>query len=298
MPDIDCLTSLGEYEDKYEPGTRVYRQEEREGKLGWEYQSVMAAYMGELDVWWVGPAGMEPALLAGVIQSEGIDGKRASNGLVMMNGQPDVVPLLDAERATTTHAQHANQAEAGLIRDALWSIAHSYLPDRYISTMHKFDAITVHPISSSSHLIIMPKLAYLAGNIDRALPVHLVPVALPSTALSPSQYSDTEEAGDASAFAVPVPKERADYLRNITQHLTFDPKLDRAIEEGLDGDQLRRDIRWLTGEAPSGWESRHSFTQGARDAAHWIKGMFPQSHYARLGQGRVGGCPSVCTEHE
>jgi hypothetical protein len=37
-------------------------------------------------------------------------------------------------------------------------------------------------------------------------------------------------------------------------------------------DNVRKDVRWLTGEGPSGIESRHSFTSGAIKAAHWIKG--------------------------
>lgn len=96
--------------------------------------------------------------------------------------------------------------------------------------------------------------------LDTLLPAHLVPVALPTTPLS-------NVAGWES-----VPKHLVENLANITSHLQFDPVLSKVLNEGIQMDNVRKDVRWLTGEGPSGIESRHSFTSGAIKAAHWIKG--------------------------
>ncbi|KAK8864416.1 hypothetical protein IAR55_001664 [Kwoniella newhampshirensis] len=100
--------------------------------------------------------------------------------------------------------------------------------------------------------------------IDTLLPPHLVPVALPSTPLP--------EAGLES-----VPPKFAQHLANITKHLKFSPKIDQIVSDGIDLNHIRRDVRWLTGEAPSGIESRHSFTDGAIKAARWIKAKVEQT---------------------
>ena len=69
----------------------------------------------------------------------------------------------------------------------------------------------------------------------------------------------------------PVPERFAKNLANLTEHLKIDPTLDKILSEGIQLDEIRRNVRWLTGEGPSGIESRHSFTEGAVKAAHWIK---------------------------
>jgi hypothetical protein len=100
--------------------------------------------------------------------------------------------------------------------------------------------------------------------LDTLLPAHLVPVALPT---SPLPRPDSLLAGfDA------VPKHLVENLASITKHLEFDPTLSKVLNDGIQMDSIRRDVRWLTGEGPSGIESRHSFTAGAIKAAHWIKG--------------------------
>lgn len=98
---------------------------------------------------------------------------------------------------------------------------------------------------------------------DTLLPSHLVPVALPIAPL-PISVSGWQS----------VPEKFAKHLANITEHLSFSPELDRILSEGISLNQIRRDVRWLTGEAPSGIESRHSFTSGAVKAAQWISCEF------------------------
>ncbi|WWD17288.1 hypothetical protein CI109_101728 [Kwoniella shandongensis] len=98
--------------------------------------------------------------------------------------------------------------------------------------------------------------------IDTLLPSHLVPVALPTKPLPALNLAAEFEA---------VPSKFAKHLANITSHLKFSPQIDQIVSDGIELNEIRRDVRWLTGEAPSGIESRHSFTDGAVKAAHWIK---------------------------
>ncbi|WVW83924.1 hypothetical protein I302_105946 [Kwoniella bestiolae CBS 10118] len=112
--------------------------------------------------------------------------------------------------------------------------------------------------SPTSLLLHVPE-SYLPM-IDTFLPSHLVPVALPSKPL-PALANGWE----------PVPSQFARYLANVTKHLRFSPEVDKIVSDGIELNQIRRDVRWLTGEAPSGIVSRHSFTPGAIKAAHWIK---------------------------
>lgn len=147
-----------------------------------------------------------------------------------------------AEAIASSYAQETTRLEA---RDQ-----HVFATDRKadqppVLLLHQTD---------SSMFITVPN-AFL-GMLDTVLPSHLVPVALPLQPYGP--------------WGPDVPPERIEYLGNITKKLRFEPKLGKALE-ALDVDQLRRDVRYLTGEGPSGIESRHSFTDGARFAAKWIK---------------------------
>jgi hypothetical protein len=121
---------------------------------------------------------------------------------------------------------------------------------------------TLTMLHASAHSLLLHVPSDFVPILDTLLPRHLVPVALP---LSP--YA----AGGGDSAWEPVPEHLAKHLANITASLKFDPSLDKVLNESLDADQLRRDIRWLTGEGPSGIESRHSFTEGAVRAAHYIK---------------------------
>ncbi|RXK34926.1 hypothetical protein M231_07831 [Tremella mesenterica] len=118
----------------------------------------------------------------------------------------------------------------------------------------KKEIILLHR-SSNSLLLQVP--SDQLGILDTLLPAHLVPVALPQEPL-PTLWP-----GVGSRFA--------SNLANLTKTLKFDPTLDAVLNEGIQLNAVRRNVRWLTGEAPSGWKSRHAFTQGAHEAAKWIK---------------------------
>ena len=112
---------------------------------------------------------------------------------------------------------------------------------------------------------------HLLPLLDTFLPPHLVPVALPTEPLEVSAL-DAELSNDWG-----VPEKYAENLANLTKHLVFDPALDKVVST-ISMDNVRRHVRWLTGEAPSGIESRHSFTEGAVKTAHWIKSEFPHTN--------------------
>ncbi|EAL23617.1 hypothetical protein CNBA2640 [Cryptococcus deneoformans B-3501A] len=123
--------------------------------------------------------------------------------------------------------------------------------------LHHIRPITL--VHQTEHSLLVNVPSSFLPIFDTLLPPHLVPVALPIAPL-PISVSGWQS----------VPKKFAKHLANITEHLSFSPELDRILSEGIRLNQIRRDVRWLTGEAPSGIESRHSFTSGAVKAAQWI----------------------------
>ncbi|KAL7421836.1 hypothetical protein Q5752_003607 [Cryptotrichosporon argae] len=117
-------------------------------------------------------------------------------------------------------------------------------------------------VHSSADSLILRVPPQLLGALDTFLPAHLVPVVLPSSPLRVDPKT-TAKYG--------VPEHLAANLANLTAGLRFRPAVDRAVN-AIEHDEIRRNVRWLTGEAPSGIVSRHSFTEGALVAADWIKG--------------------------
>ncbi|TXT13188.1 hypothetical protein VHUM_01589 [Vanrija humicola] len=113
-------------------------------------------------------------------------------------------------------------------------------------------ALSLLHASEDALFISVPRAALPV--LDTLLPPTYVPVGV---APSPVPLWD-------------VPEHYAKHLANVTHHLRFRPEI-AAVVNTIDADDIRRDVRWLTGEAPSGIVSRHSFTEGARVAAKWIK---------------------------
>lgn len=138
------------------------------------------------------------------------------------------------------------------------SLAHNQQSGQHAFAIDRDKHLRLLRQSETSLLLLVPT-SHLPI-LDTFLPTHLVPVALPVNPLPTI-------AGWES-----VPKHLVQNLANITKHLEFDPVLSKVLNEGIQMDNVRKDVRWLTGEGPSGIESRHSFTAGAIKAAHWIKG--------------------------
>lgn len=172
---------------------------------------------------WVGQAGVDPELKMAEASGDMMESwqsilERASALMVPVNGAQQVI----AQPGSVEALQHSEPLT--LLHASPTSLI-MHVPDSFL------------PI------------------FDTLLPLHLVPVALPS----------------AKAAYEPVPSHLVKHLADITANLKFSPQLDRIVSEGLTLDDIRRGVRWLTGEAPSGIKSRHSFSDGAIKAAHWLK---------------------------
>ncbi|KIP06642.1 hypothetical protein PHLGIDRAFT_106723 [Phlebiopsis gigantea 11061_1 CR5-6] len=73
---------------------------------------------------------------------------------------------------------------------------------------------------------------------------------------------------------LPVPTSAVDRVREILKQTKFDPTV-ASLVNNISVTDLKNDIRYLTGEDPkSNILSRHSFSDGVRVAAHWLKGLF------------------------
>jgi len=76
---------------------------------------------------------------------------------------------------------------------------------------------------------------------------------------------------------LPVPKPAIEHVRDLLEAVRFDPVVS-SIVNGISLSQMRDDIRWLTGEdGKSGIVSRHSFAEGSRVAANWLKERFEET---------------------
>lgn len=72
---------------------------------------------------------------------------------------------------------------------------------------------------------------------------------------------------------IPVPEPAVDRVKKIIDSVKFDPVI-ASIVNDLSVPQMKEDIRYLTGEdEKSEIISRHSFSDGIKIAADWIKGI-------------------------
>lgn len=98
-----------------------------------------------------------------------------------------------------------------------------------------------------------------ARTIDTLLPRFWKSALVPST---PVSY-------------MPVPDEALKHVQHVLATLQFNPEV-ASIVNTISIPQMRNDIRFLTGEdGVSGIVSRHSFAEGSRTAANWLKVWHP-----------------------
>lgn len=143
------------------------------------------------------------------------------------------------------------------------SASRDFLP-ALLSTQDSTQKVFAAPAASASLSLLHASDSALFLSVPRAV----LPVL---DTLLPAHYVPVGVAPSPVALGWDVPAHYAEHLANVTRHLRFRPDIATVVNT-IDADAIRRDVRWLTGEAPSGIVSRHSFTEGARVAAKWIKG--------------------------
>lgn len=119
---------------------------------------------------------------------------------------------------------------------------------------------------------------HLIPHIDKALPRSFKAYAIPTEPL----------------LITPVPEEAVARVKGWLDHLKFNEEIAKIVSD-ISVPQMRNDIRYLTGEdSSSPIISRHSFSEGARIAASWLRDRI-ESTGARceLRQFLVGFSPNV-----
>lgn len=119
---------------------------------------------------------------------------------------------------------------------------------------------------------------HLIPHIDKALPPSFKAYAIPTEPLS----------------ITPVPEEDVHRVKRWLKHLEFNDEI-ASIVSDISMPQMRNDIRYLTGEdLGSPVLSRHSFSEGARIAASWLKDRIENTGArCELKQFLVGFAPNV-----
>ncbi|PPQ70447.1 hypothetical protein CVT26_013941 [Gymnopilus dilepis] len=93
---------------------------------------------------------------------------------------------------------------------------------------------------------------------------------------------------------VPVPSYAVEPVKRLLKKLKFDPVV-ASVVNNISVPQIKNDIRFLTGEdEKSGIISRHSFSEGALTAAHWLKDRVEETGATcRLARFLPGFAPNV-----
>ena len=119
---------------------------------------------------------------------------------------------------------------------------------------------------------------HLVPHIDKALPRSFKAYAIPTEPLA----------------ITPVPEEAIDRVKGWLENLKFDEEI-ASIVSDISVPQMRNDIRYLTGEdSGSPILSRHSFSEGARIAANWLKDRIENTGaHCQLREFLIGFAPNV-----
>ena len=125
---------------------------------------------------------------------------------------------------------------------------------------------------------------HLIPHIDKALPRSFKAYAVPAEPLG----------------TTPVPEGAVDRVKDWLKHLKFNEEI-ASIVSDISVPQMRNDVRYLTGEdSSSPIISRHSFSQGAKIAASWLRDRIERTGaHCKLEEFLIGFAPNViwCVPH-
>jgi hypothetical protein len=207
----------------------------------------------------------------------GVQDLNSLNGYQPSTLSAETVEAMSSIPSETQHLLEESDRflEKAMSLDSTWVPKHVSRPMRFINNLlgiaPEYPPDRPEHLGSDENSMLMYVPNRFIPVLDTLLASHLVPVVIP---IDPQVLPAASVQHQAqSSFAYGVDPKLAEHLANITEHLVFDPALDKTVRE-IDLDIVRRNVRWLTGEAPSGIESRHSFTSGAVKAAHHIKGTY------------------------
>ncbi|KZV63675.1 Zn-dependent exopeptidase [Peniophora sp. CONT] len=115
----------------------------------------------------------------------------------------------------------------------------------------------LHQTERTALLALPQQLAYQLSDV---LPPTWKLYALPSEPLELAAFS-----------LAPASEELLGPVRAALSNLKFNPDVARIVDS-IDSKQMLADVQWLSGEDPeSPIVSRHSFSEGSRQAADWLK---------------------------
>ncbi|KAF5393095.1 hypothetical protein D9757_001241 [Collybiopsis confluens] len=127
----------------------------------------------------------------------------------------------------------------------------------YMVDIHALPGYELFYRSQTAALLsVSPQLAL---NLDSYLPRFWKATPLPA---SPINF-------------IPVPPSAVKPVKRVLSKLKYDPII-ASLVNAISIPQMRNDVRFLTGE-DSGIISRHSFAQGSRTAAAWLKQRFEET---------------------
>ena len=142
--------------------------------------------------------------------------------------------------------------------------------DAVVPPAADYQTVLAQPSPAISLLYHNPALASAVIAVPDADAAHALSTFLP-------RYWKASPIPHTPVPYLPVPEPAVEHIRKLLTSLRFDPVVASTVN-GISVDGMRKDIRYLTNEdGTSGIESRHSFSDGSRVAAAWLKAQFEQT---------------------
>ncbi|KAJ7713705.1 Zn-dependent exopeptidase [Mycena metata] len=196
---------------------------------------------------------------------------------------PDVA-CLDAWSAQALAAQASIAKATKDIQQLVWVEQEAVEPSLMAATRsfrNEFDAF-LHRLSRPKHARGQEVLGVPERKMGYDLLYRTPTAALLSVSAATARSIDTilprfwksTLVSTTPVSFLPVPADALKHVKHVLSTLEFNPEI-AAIVDSISVPQMINDIRFLTGEdGVSGIMSRHSFSEGSRVAADWLKSRF------------------------